>query len=317
MSEQVDFDIDKATDDAWQQFQERLAEVLSVIDPDGELRIGTMSTTTDPAPYLQFWCRAAPASDGGSRTPVLVAEASSNQALGETFQLTPAQLQAMADLGWREPSAVGENASANFTVEQPQDDCTALAELSVRTLRDVFGVQHPVFLAPDQLAEVLQPSAEPLVVPTTDPEQVTAIVARNAAHLSELVLADLTRLFGHPPFRDSEGDIAIRVGSSVVFVRVTPDAREIVIFSVLVHDVEGRSRAAELLNDLNTESRFGRFALHRDKVFCSMSLLAEPFVPLHLRTALRIMSDIADGIDDELAVSLRGRTTFSDEDADG
>lgn len=311
MSEQVDFDLDKATDEAWQQFEERLGEVLSVIDPGGELVIGTLSTTTDPSPSLQFFCRTGRRARD-ERT--LHAEASSNEQLGETFQLSAAQLQTMVDLGWHEPSAVGQEASPNFTHDHSQDDSGEVAELSVRTLRDVYGVQHPAFLAPDQLAELLQPEAEPLVGAEHDPEQTTSIMPRNAAHLSELVMADLTRLFGHPPFRDSEGDIAIRVGSTIVFVRCTPDAREILVFSVLVHDVEGRSRAMELLNDLNTESRFGRFALHRDKVFCSMSLLAQPFVPMQLRTALKIMSDIADGIDDDLALKLRGRTTFSGDD---
>ncbi|MDO4785169.1 MAG: YbjN domain-containing protein, partial [Propionibacteriaceae bacterium] len=116
--------------------------------------------------------------------------------------------------------------------------------------------------------------------------------------------------YGHRPFRDSEGDIAIRVGSTVVFIRSTPDAREIVLFSALVHDVAGRSRAAEVLNDLNVESRFGRFALHRDRVFVQMSVPAQPFVPAHLHQGLKTISQIADGIDDELAARLQGRTTF-------
>jgi len=37
-------------------------------------------------------------------------------------------------------------------------------------------------------------------------------------------------------------------------------------------------------------------------------------VPAHLHQAVRILSDIADGIDDELAAKLNGRTTFSDHD---
>jgi hypothetical protein len=44
-----------------------------------------------------------------------------------------------------------------------------------------------------------------------------------------------------------------------------------------------------------------------------MPVPAKPFVPAHLRQAVRIISDVADGID-ELAVKLNGRTTFSDHD---
>lgn len=53
----------------------------------------------------------------------------------------------------------------------------------------------------------------------------------------------------------------------MVFVRTTPDASELLLFAALVHDVEGRSRAVEVLNDLNVQSRYGRFAFI--KIECS------------------------------------------------
>jgi hypothetical protein len=81
-----------------------------------------------------------------------------------------------------------------------------------------------------------------------------------------------------------------------------------------VHDVAGRSRAAEVLNDLNVEARWVKFQLIRDRVFVSISVLSRPFVPAHLHQAVRILSDVADGIDDELAAKLKGRTTFSEHD---
>ena len=40
------------------------------------------------------------------------------------------------------------------------------------------------------------------------------------------------------------------------------------------------------------------------------TLRAKPFVPAHLRQALHALSQIADGIDEELAAKLGGRTTF-------
>ncbi|MPM43212.1 hypothetical protein SDC9_89885 [bioreactor metagenome] len=117
-------------------------------------------------------------------------------------------------------------------------------------------------------------------------------------------------MFGHAPLRDHEGDIALRVGSAMLFLRVSQDGRELILFSVIVHDVAGRSRAAEVLNDLNADARMVKFHLVRDKVFASLSVLTHPFVPAHLHQAVRIMSDIADGIDDELAHKLGGHTTF-------
>ena len=63
-------------------------------------------------------------------------------------------------------------------------------------------------------------------------------------------------------------------------------------------------------DDLNVESRYCRFALHRDRVFVQVSVPARPFVPQHLRQALESISQVADGIDDDLAHKLGGRTTF-------
>jgi hypothetical protein len=45
-----------------------------------------------------------------------------------------------------------------------------------------------------------------------------------------------------------------------------------------------------------------------------VSVLARPFVPAHLHQAVQILADTADGIDDELAVKLGGRTTFDNRD---
>lgn len=301
-----DFDLDRSTAQSWSRFSERLAEVISVIDDGGELTIGTMSASDAPTPYVRF-SQDDPADASGE--PMILATASSSASLGEAFRLSAEQTEDLAALGWRAPSADGEHPCADFWEYRAQEDSTALARLGVATLRDVFGVQHPVFLAPDQLAEILQPDSEPVHEAPAE-RTVEAIIPADQTQLDELVAAELTRMFGHQPIRDSEGDFAIRVGSTMVFVRTTPDAEELLLFSALVHDVEGRSRAVEVLNDVNVQSRYGRFALHRDRVFVTMSLMARPFVAEHLHKGVRIMSQLADGIDDELARKLRGRTTF-------
>jgi hypothetical protein len=46
----------------------------------------------------------------------------------------------------------------------------------------------------------------------------------------------------------------------------------------------------------------------------TISVLSRPFVPAHLHQAVRILSEVADGIDDALAAKLDGRTTFSEHD---
>jgi hypothetical protein len=234
----------------------------------------------------------------------------------------------MERLGWQPPTAGGETSSAaevieptaNFWIELPQVESARISELTVSALRDVYGVQHPIFLAPDQLAEVLQPTPLPIErgasirVLEVERADLMTTMPRDQQHLNELVDAELAEMYGHQPIRDAEGDVAIRVGSTMLFLRTSQDGQEVVVFAAVVHDVAGRSRAAEVLNDLNVEARWVKFQLIRDRVFVTISVLSRPFVPAHLHQAVRILSEVADGIDDELAAKLDGRTTFSEHD---
>jgi hypothetical protein len=306
------FDLDRSTAQAWSEFQSRLGEVISMIDDTGDLTIGTASVVSAGAPYLRF---------SSPRRDVIRCEAPSNADLDPRFHMTTEQESHLLGEGWE--SVGSADGAASYRVEERQDNSERVAQLAVSALRDVFGVKHPVFLAPDQLAEILQPGPAPVeaVVPGPGDERVagdqetpgsTALAPRGRPHLDQLVDAELTHLLGYHPIRDTEGDVAIRVGSTMLFLRTSEDGREVIIFAALVHDVGGRSRAAEVLNDLNVAARWVKFQLVRDRVFVTMSVQAAPFVPTHLRQALRIVADVADGIDDELAAKLNGRTTFSD-----
>jgi hypothetical protein len=308
LAEIDDFDIDRSIDQAWAEFEARLSEVVSMIDESGDLTIGTASESDDPGPFVRFSC---PARDH------VRCEAAGNAVLGADFQLNAPQLAAMESLGWHPPSGTASPATSNFWVEASQEEAERIAALAVGALRDVYGVVHPVFLAPDQLAEVLQPALAPQEAPTGRPVQVDQDdlepkLPRNQSHLDELVDAELADMYGHPPLRDAEGDVAIRVGSTMIFLRTAPDGQEVIVFAAVVHDVSGRSRAAEVLNDLNVEARWVKFQLVRDRVFVTLSVLAKPFVPAHLHQAVRLVSDVADGIDEELAAKLNGRTTFTE-----
>ncbi len=319
MSDIDDFDLDRSTAQAWAEFQNRLSDVISMIDDSADLTIGTESEGDGPPPFVRL---------SSPRRDVVRCEAASNAALGEDFQLSPELLVRMEELGWEPPTVGGEHSSAadvsqqeaNFWVELPQVESDRISELAVSALRDVYGVQHPIFLAPDQLAEVLQPAPPPIeadaAVKVLELERadLAPTMPRDQQHLNDLVDAELAEMYGHWPIRDAEGDVAIRVGSTMLFLRTSRDGQEVVIFAAVVHDVAGRSRAAEVLNDLNVEARWVKFQLIRDRVFVTISVLSQPFVPAHLHQAVRILSDVADGIDDELAAKLNGRTTFSDHD---
>lgn len=277
------FDLDRTTQQAWDAFTKRLAEVLSVMDDSSDL---TLSVTcgTEFEPTLSY-CAIAPG--------VIQASLHCSE-----------QPQRLTDLGW-EP-----HESGCFISRADQENTMELAQRSVTTLTRALDVLHPVFLEPNQLGEILTPGGEPPLEEPQATEQHAVLVPTSKAQLDSMVEGVLTEINGYPPLRNAQGDLAIRVGSAVVFLRVPQDFNEVVLFSPLVHDVAGRSRAAEVLNDLNMEARYCRFALHKDRVFAQISVLARPFIPAHLKTALEHLTNIADGIDDELAARLHGRTTY-------
>lgn len=297
--EDFDFDFDATQQGAWEEFTTRLEEVLSVMDSSADLTISVAPpASAEEAPSIRpgiLFSMTAP----GRITAYVKGH--------DGGEPTQSQAEALHRLAWDQPN----DSERRFHAVVDQEDSATLARLATETLSEVFGVLHPVFLEPDQLAEILQGRTDwvPLVPKPLKKDQ-TSVMPANRAELDNLVDYELAKAFGHPPLRNEQGDVAIRVGSTIVFLRSTPDAAELVLFSALVHDVNGRSRACEVLNDLNVEARYGRFALHRDRVFVQISVAAKPLVPAHLHQALVHLSQIADGIDDALANKLGGRTTF-------
>lgn len=305
MYDGFDFDLDRAVAEAWADFAVRLAEVVSMMDAGATLRIAASAADADDQPpFVTFTC-----TDGVR----IVAEAAGNAHLGPEFQLDEAAVLAMEEAGWQPPEAgVGD-----FALVGTGEGADALAQAATAAFRDVYGIQHPAFLEPDQLADVLNPAATGSRHDASfDAATMTAVLPADRAEMDALLQTHLTRIIGRPPVKDADGDFGFRYGSTMVFARTSPDAREVVIFAAVVHDVEGRSRAMEVLSDLNTEARWVRFLLIRDRVFVTMSLFARPFVPAHLEQALDIVSVIGDRIDEELAAKLRGRTTFNQSDTE-
>ena len=110
--------------------------------------------------------------------------------------------------------------------------------------------------------------------------------------------------------KDDDGDIPVRSGSALLFVRVKTTGPVVEIFAPLVKGITNRTRAAEVMSDLNGDNLFAKFFLNDDYVIAEIQMPASPFIPEQLEDVLAHMSRIADEIDEGLAERLGGRLPF-------
>ena len=116
--------------------------------------------------------------------------------------------------------------------------------------------------------------------------------------------------------KDDDGDIPVRSGSALLFVRVKTTGPVVEIFAPLVKGITNRTRAAEVMSDLNGDNLFAKFFLNDDYVIAEIQMPASPFIPEQLEDMLAHMLRIADEIDEGLAERLSGRLPFFQDDAE-
>lgn len=319
-----EYDLDKRLAIAWIQLGGRLTSALTGLTPYETLVIELPSAfdeteLTGATPYLQFMAYGEDLVRG---------ELSSNHVLDVRHQLSDAQGQALLELGWAaptpDPAHLDDGETPNFSIDAQASELAELAGTAVATIRDVFGIPHPSFLIAaggeggmdGAAASLGLPRPAPEEPPTDDAEPI-AIEPVDRDHLIELVDAALVSVVGGVPAHDDDGDIPIRSGSAIVFVRVAEDGPFIELFSPVLVDVEGSPLALERISQLNRWVRFVSFGWDSGTVHASMHLYCHPFVPEHLRHAVGVLTSVADRLDDELRLGLGGRRFFGDEEGDG
>ncbi|MFF5264255.1 YbjN domain-containing protein [Actinomadura viridis] len=113
--------------------------------------------------------------------------------------------------------------------------------------------------------------------------------------------------------RDEEGDIPIRRGSALYYVRVGD--REPYRVEVVSSVLSGVEESYELLRELNeiNSGIYGIQAYYRKgRVIFSADMLAESLQAEELERACALISGCADKYDDELQAKFGGRKTFED-----
>jgi len=209
----------------------------------------------------------------------------------------------LAEIGWSRPRP--KHDLFNFGTEVDQSHADQLAVMAVAALQEVFAVIHPAFLVGD--VQIGEDPDLPHTNTVEPPDEPLAMTPAGRKHLDQLVDQALLPMLGQVPDRDNDGDIPVVSGTAVVFVQTLPHAPLIRIWAEVAVEIGDLDRAKFEVAVLNRERPFAKFVLLDDRIVAQVHLPAAPFAPEHLRQTLAMMCELADDIDDDLAVRVSGR----------
>jgi len=288
----------------WEVFEDQLAAVLSVLEDDQFLIV----SATRGWVYVQFNRQAGHGIRG---------EAVSNKFLSPDQHLSAADMTALATLGWLAPTDTVPNFYQGWA--EPVESHTA-AKASVRTLREVYVIDHPGQLqykafhkAGDGiLLPTLGVERTPPKAPATPPTDAVEDVRRR-------VLSSLRTAWESPDleFTGEQHHIEVRFGSAIMFIRVLENPVSISVGSPLLLNVSHREGLLERINELNRRLRFAHLFVEDDTVCAEIEVFATPFVNAHLMQACERLGQLADALDDLLQEEFGGRTAFGEFRATG
>ena len=300
---------------AWAAFETRLAVALQGMEHATYL---VVSLAGDPRAGASAYVQFAQGGLLGFR-----AEAAGNHWLPQGHGLTPQQESRLAELGWQRP---GEASGGRNWAQEWQEPVpfAQVAEVAVQTLRDVYGAASPGDLRyrSGAFAAHHGPVPEPRLGIPPDrpvPEHPAAAVVPGQTHPApepDEAAAALQRALaefvaGADLIADRDGDLPIRVGSALMFVRPVPGVPPLLqVFSPLVSGVDLTPALLDALNDINRKVLFGRVFWTEREVVVSMELTAVGISAAQIAFACVQLGNLADHLDDVLRGRFGGRTMF-------
>lgn len=193
--------------------------------------------------------------------------------------------------------------------EAPRGDQDRLARDLVAALRSGMGAELP--------ADVVVGAED-----TTLPAGLTSMGSATTlgADTDALPLMDRVRLgvgaaIGRDPDAltlDEDGDVPVRSGSAVVFVRVMTEPPMVRVFAPIAAEVPHTPAVLERVNELNGHHLLVRAAYRDGAVVLDVPLIGEGLVPQQVGIALGVVAELADEIDDAFVAEFGGRTFLDD-----
>jgi hypothetical protein len=316
--------------EAWQDFARTLAAVLPRLEPGTVLDV-TLDPTASGTGDAVYEVRIT-AGESGELTAVAVG----NALLPEGYRLDRNAVAALVALGWSPPGVL-DGSGNYFGLRLPTSDSSRLAIVVSRTLRDVYGAPHPAFLTYEasgrdgEAVHVPALGAARLLTAEEEAEEDSdeAAAGRALARLGDdvvrlplgdqvaAVVATLLKTTPDALSVDPDGDIGIRAGSAMVFVRVRDSPPLIDVFSPILTEVEPSEQLYVKLSELTNRMPIGRLYCAKDTVWASVPVFGRDFQPTHLMLAVQVMTGLADELDDRLHGEFGGRRFFGEGDKPG
>jgi hypothetical protein len=316
-------DLTAKVGEAWHEFARHLAGAIAGLPRAAHLDITLDPTATGTGTAIYEVSVQHHADDR------LGALAVGNATLPDGARLSREAVAQMIVIGWSPPGVVA-GSDKDFGLTATAGDAVRVAVIVTKTLRDVYGSPHPAFLtyaAHD--AEGAAIAIEPLGsarVSTGDPQldslrlspEGFAVLEDPSMTLLErvkIVVAGLQRTEPEALQVDGDGDIGIRSGSAMVFVRVRDTPPLIDVFSPILTDVEASEKLYAKLSELTTKMPIGRLYQANKTVWASVPVFGRDFQPTHLMLAVQVMTGLADELDDRLHGEFGGKRFFGEGDA--
>jgi type III secretion system-like peptide-binding chaperone len=314
--------------EAWREFADALGTVLSTLGEDVHLDL-TLDPTASGTGTAVYSISIRVLADG-----VVEALAVGNAALPEGFRMDRATVADLVALGWAPPGVL-PGSGDSFGLRSSQDKSKQLATIVTRTLRDVYGAPHPAFLVylvhdeedqPIETAPLATARHEPtldeaLDLAGLDEDGVLAEALAGAADevvpLEErvrTVVATLSKTAVDQLQVDNDGDIGIRAGSAMVFVRVRDNPPLVDVFSPILTEIEPTEQLYVKLSELTNRMPIGRLYVAQDTVWASIPVFGRNFQATHLMLAVQVMTGLADELDDRLHGEFGGKRFFGEGD---
>jgi hypothetical protein len=297
---------------AWRQFAADVATALSVLS-EGQCLVLS-------AKRRGAWVHMVIGEEGS-----VYAEAASNEWLKPREALDADALARLGELDWQAPTATREEVEAadealyrtsNFSRGwRGPAPLEAIAEVATATLREVYGLRRPSQLEYTAfgpgLKEILLPTLgiDNAPLPDDDPDHAQHFLEPESREELFDAVTEALQEYVDPAgiVVDEDGDIPLRMGKALIFLRVADDAPYVELFSPLVEGVESSPELYAAVNEIASRNRQVKAFLSGETVFAAIDLVADPFVPDHLSGALAVLGRLCEDVAPELLQRFGGR----------